>query len=52
MKQNAILPISTQVRIVKVCKQTGNTIDQKMMLLSEWKVYEKESEFYYKSYQC
>jgi hypothetical protein len=51
MKQNAILPISTQVRVVKVCKQTGNTIDEKMMLLSEWVAFKRNVKFYYKAFQ-
>ena len=48
--KHLILP-ETQVRVVAVCKKTGNTIIEKQMTFGEWQKLKKKKEFYYKSYQ-
>jgi hypothetical protein len=50
MKTNNLLPLETQVRVVAVCRKTGNTISEKQMTLVEWQNLKKKKEYYYKSY--
>lgn len=46
-----LLPPETQVRVVAVCRKTGNTINEKFMSIQEWQKLKKKKEFFYKSYQ-
>lgn len=40
------------VRVVKYCKKTMNTISEKKMSIDEWKKFKKYTkDFLYKSYQ-